>query len=111
MVRARAGRFGLGLILLSVFVADDHGQLVAAASMDGAPPDSGLNAQRKAYLRRCRKISAVGVGAGGRCGPTAEQPALEKLLDAEVKRTLDLFISARGASRSCPGSSPRRPAS
>jgi glc operon protein GlcG len=34
---------------VSVFVADDHGEVVAAASMDGAPPDSRLNAQRKAY--------------------------------------------------------------
>ena len=34
---------------ISVFVADDHGELVAAASMDGAPLDSRLNAQRKAY--------------------------------------------------------------
>jgi uncharacterized protein GlcG (DUF336 family) len=34
---------------VSVFVSDDHGELVAAATMDGAPPDTGLNAQRKAY--------------------------------------------------------------
>ncbi len=34
---------------LSVFVADDHGELVAAATMDSAPPDTRLNAQRKAY--------------------------------------------------------------
>lgn len=33
----------------SVFVADDHGEVVAAATMDGAPPDTRLNAQRKAY--------------------------------------------------------------
>jgi uncharacterized protein GlcG (DUF336 family) len=34
---------------VSVFVSDDHGEVVAAATMDGAPPDSRLNAQRKAY--------------------------------------------------------------
>jgi glc operon protein GlcG len=34
---------------VSVFVADDHGELVLAATMDGAPPDTRLNAQRKAY--------------------------------------------------------------
>ncbi len=34
---------------VSVFVADDHGELIAAASMDGAAPDTRLNAQRKAY--------------------------------------------------------------
>lgn len=33
----------------SVFVADDHGELVAAATMDDAAPDTRLNAQRKAY--------------------------------------------------------------
>jgi uncharacterized protein GlcG (DUF336 family) len=31
---------------LSVFVADAHGELVAAATMDGAAPDTRLNAQR-----------------------------------------------------------------
>jgi glc operon protein GlcG len=34
---------------VSVFVGDDHGELVAAATMDGAAPDTRLNAQRKAY--------------------------------------------------------------
>ncbi|HZC31177.1 MAG TPA: heme-binding protein [Gaiellaceae bacterium] len=34
---------------VSVFVADSHGELVAAATMDGAAPDTRLNALRKAY--------------------------------------------------------------
>jgi uncharacterized protein GlcG (DUF336 family) len=34
---------------VSVFVADDHGEIVAAVTMDGAAPDTRLNAQRKAY--------------------------------------------------------------
>ena len=34
---------------VSVFMADAHGELVAAATMDGAAPDTRLNAQRKAY--------------------------------------------------------------
>src|SRR3982750_4015970 len=34
---------------VSVFVANTHGELVAAATMDGAAPDTRLNAQRKAY--------------------------------------------------------------
>ena len=34
---------------VSVFVADDHGELVLAATMDGAAPDTRLNAHRKAY--------------------------------------------------------------
>jgi uncharacterized protein GlcG (DUF336 family) len=33
---------------VSVYVADDHGELVAAATMDGAAPDTRLNAERKA---------------------------------------------------------------
>ena len=34
---------------VSVFVADEHGEVVLAATMDGAAPDTRLNAQRKAY--------------------------------------------------------------
>jgi uncharacterized protein GlcG (DUF336 family) len=34
---------------VSVWVVDSHGELVAAASMDGAAHDTKLNAQRKAY--------------------------------------------------------------
>jgi glc operon protein GlcG len=34
---------------VSVFVADEHGELVAAATMDDAALDTRLNAQRKAY--------------------------------------------------------------
>jgi len=34
---------------VSVFVADTHGEVVCAATMDGAAPDTRLNAQRKAY--------------------------------------------------------------
>jgi glc operon protein GlcG len=34
---------------VSVFVADAHGEVVAAATMDGAAPDTRLNAERKAY--------------------------------------------------------------
>jgi glc operon protein GlcG len=34
---------------VSVYVADEHGEIVAAATMDGAAPDTRLNAERKAY--------------------------------------------------------------
>ncbi len=34
---------------VAVCVADDHGEVVAAAVMDGAPRDTRLNAERKAY--------------------------------------------------------------
>lgn len=34
---------------VSVYIVDGHGEIVAAATMDGAAPDTRLNAQRKAY--------------------------------------------------------------
>jgi glc operon protein GlcG len=34
---------------VSVCVVDDHGEVIASASMDGAAPDTRLNARRKAY--------------------------------------------------------------
>ena len=34
---------------VAVYVADTHGELVAAATMDDAAPDTRLNARRKAY--------------------------------------------------------------
>jgi glc operon protein GlcG len=34
---------------VSVYVADDHGEVVAAATMDDAAHDTRLNAHRKAY--------------------------------------------------------------
>ena len=51
---------------VSVYVADVHGELVAAATMDGAAPDTRLNAQRKAYTaarsdaRSTRELAAKG---------------------------------------------------
>lgn len=53
---------------LSVFVSDGHGELVAAATMDGAAPDTRLNAHRKAYTAarsdaRSTKDLAEKVGA------------------------------------------------
>jgi uncharacterized protein GlcG (DUF336 family) len=34
---------------VTVYVVDSHGEIVAAATMDGAAPDTRLNAERKAY--------------------------------------------------------------
>jgi glc operon protein GlcG len=54
---------------VSVWVVDVHGELVAAASMDGAAPDTRLNAQRKAYTaarsdaRTTRELAAK-IGGG-----------------------------------------------
>lgn len=52
---------------VSIFVADDHGELVAAATMDGAAPDTRLNAQRKAYTAaRSDAPSTAGLAAKAR---------------------------------------------
>jgi uncharacterized protein GlcG (DUF336 family) len=45
---------------VSVFVADDHGELMAAATMDGAAPDTRLNAQRKAYTAARSDATSTG---------------------------------------------------
>src|ERR1700682_1977489 len=65
---------------VSVFVADTHGELVAAATMDGAAPDTRLNAQRKAYT------------AARSAGSTAELAA--KVQDDPVERaSFDPFFT------------------
>jgi glc operon protein GlcG len=45
---------------VSVFVAEEHGELVAAATMDGAAPDTRLNAQRKAYTAARSDVPSTG---------------------------------------------------
>jgi glc operon protein GlcG len=45
---------------VSVFVADDHGELVAAATMDGAAHDTRLNAQRKAFTAARSDVLSTG---------------------------------------------------
>jgi uncharacterized protein GlcG (DUF336 family) len=57
---------------LSVFVADDHGELVAAATMDGAAPDTRLNAQRKAYTAARSDVPSTGELAAKVRGDPAE---------------------------------------
>ncbi len=56
---------------LSVYVADDHGELVLALTMDGAAPDTRLNAQRKAYTAaRSDAVSTRDLAAKVRDDPT-----------------------------------------
>jgi uncharacterized protein GlcG (DUF336 family) len=55
---------------VSVFVADGHGELVAAATMDGAAADTRLNAQRKAYTAaRSDARSTAELAAKARADP------------------------------------------
>jgi glc operon protein GlcG len=57
---------------VSVYVADDHGELVAAATMDGAAPDTRLNAQRKAYTAARSDVASTGELAAKVRGDPAE---------------------------------------
>ena len=57
---------------LSVYVVDDHGELVAAATMDGAAPDTRLNAQRKAYTAARSDARSTGELAARVAGDPAE---------------------------------------
>ena len=66
---------------VAVFVADTHGELVAAATMDGAPPDTRLNAQRKAYT-------------AARSDATSTRQLAEKAHDDPVERaSFDPFFT------------------
>ena len=66
---------------VSVFVADDHGEVVAAATMDGAAPDTRLNAQRKAYT-------------AARSDATSTEALAEKVKDDPVERaSFDPFFT------------------
>ncbi len=57
---------------VSVFVADSHGELVAAATMDGAAHDTRLNAHRKAYTAARSDATSTGALAGKIGGDPAE---------------------------------------
>src|ERR1700741_1104859 len=66
---------------VSVYVVDRHGELVAAASMDGAAPDTRLNAQRKAYT-------------AARSDARSTRELAEKVQDAPVERaSFDPFFT------------------
>jgi glc operon protein GlcG len=50
---------------VSVFVGDSHGELVAAARMDGSNHDTRFNAQRKAFtVARSGVASTLALGEG-----------------------------------------------
>lgn len=57
---------------VAVYVADDHGELVAAATMDGAAPDTRLNAHRKAYTAARSDVRATSELAAKVGGDPAE---------------------------------------
>jgi uncharacterized protein GlcG (DUF336 family) len=57
---------------VSVFVVDSHGELVAAATMDGAAHDTRLNAHRKAYTAARSDATSTGLLAEKVRGDAAE---------------------------------------
>ena len=67
---------------VSVFVADDHGELVAAATMDGAAHDTRLNAQRKAYTAARSDVLSTGELAAKKIGASyrIKRSALDEYL-------------------------------
>jgi uncharacterized protein GlcG (DUF336 family) len=64
---------------VSVFVADDHGELVAAATMDDAAHDTRLNAQRKAYTAARSDVPSTGALAEKVRGDAAELASFDPL--------------------------------
>jgi uncharacterized protein GlcG (DUF336 family) len=65
---------------VSVWVVDGHGELVAAASMDGAAHDTKLNAQRKAYT-------------AARSDARTTRELAEKVVGGEVPQSFDPFFT------------------
>src|SRR5919197_846344 len=65
---------------VSVFVADAHGEIVAAATMDGAAHDTRLNAQRKAYT-------------AARSDARTTRELAEKVAGGELPQSFDPFFT------------------
>jgi uncharacterized protein GlcG (DUF336 family) len=62
---------------VSVFVADTHGELVAAATMDDAAPDTRINAQRKAYTAARSDATSTRELAGKARADAAERASFD----------------------------------
>src|SRR6476659_4098404 len=80
---------------VSVFVADDHGELVAAATMDGAAPDTRLNAQRKAYTAARSDARST----GGLAEQVREHAVERESFDAFVTFFLGGLAAVEGETR------------
>ena len=62
---------------VSVYVADSHGELVAAATMDDAAPDTRINAQRKAYTAARSDATSTRELAGKARADAAERASFD----------------------------------
>jgi uncharacterized protein GlcG (DUF336 family) len=88
---------------VSVFVADASGELVAAATMDRAAPDTRLNAQRKAYTAArsdavSTKALAEKAGAKGAAELASFDPFFTFFLGGVAAFDGDLRVGAVGVS-------------
>jgi glc operon protein GlcG len=88
---------------VSVYVADAHGELVAAATMDGAAPDTRLNAQRKAYTAArsdavSTKALAENVSAKGAAELASFDPFFTFFLGGVAAFEDDVRVGAVGVS-------------
>ena len=88
---------------VSVYVAEEHGELVAAATMDGAAPDTRLNAQRKAYTAArsdavSTKALAEKAGAKGAAELASFDPFFTFFLGGVAAFDGDLRVGAVGVS-------------
>jgi uncharacterized protein GlcG (DUF336 family) len=92
---------------VSVYVAEEHGELVAAATMDGAAPDTRLNAERKAYTAArsdavSTKALAEKAGAKGAAELASFDPFFTFFLGGVAAFEGDVRVGAVGVS-SLPG--------
>jgi uncharacterized protein GlcG (DUF336 family) len=62
---------------VSVYAVDDHGEIVAAATMDGAAPDTRLNAQRKAYTAARSDVTSTAALAEKARADAAERASFD----------------------------------
>ena len=84
---------------VSVFVADDHGEVVAAATMDGAAPDTRLNAQRKAYTAARSDATSTAALAAKAREDAAERASFDPVLHVLPGR--GRRVRGRSPRRSC----------
>ena len=88
---------------VSVYVAEEHGELVAAATMDGAAPDTRLNAERKAYTAArsdavSTKALAEKAGSKGAAELASFDPAFTFFLGGVAAFEGDRRVGAVGVS-------------
>ena len=85
---------------VSVFVADGHGEIVAAATMDSAAPDTRLNAQRKAYTAARSDASSTAQAGGEGARQPGRAGEFRSVLHLLPRRPRGLRRRAQGSGQS-----------